>query len=87
MAFACPCATVRALGAPLPSRLPQLAVVVPGDGMADWRYEADPATSRGGAGLPRRRRLRAAMYEALARYLAAAVAVTGERASAGPAAS
>jgi len=89
MTFACPCATVRALGAPLPSRLPQLAVVVPGDGMADWRYEADPATTHAvevpgcHVGVV----FEPAMYEALARHLAAAVAATAERAAAGPPAS
>jgi len=89
MTFACPCATVRALGAPLPSRLPQLAVVVPGDGMADWRYEADPATTHAvevpgcHVGVV----FEPATYEALARHLAAAVAATAERATAGPSAS
>ena len=77
MTFACECATVRALASPLPPSLPQLAVVVPGDGMADWRYERDPATTRvvevpgchfGVVYEP-------AAYEALARHLAEAAAV------------
>jgi hypothetical protein len=80
---------VRALGAPLPSRLPQLAVVVPGDGMADWRYEADPATTHAvevpgcHVGVV----FEPAMFEALARHLAAAATAPGARAAAGPAAS
>jgi pimeloyl-ACP methyl ester carboxylesterase len=44
--FACQCATVRSLATPLPASVPQLAVVVPGDGVADWRYEADDASMR-----------------------------------------
>ena len=74
MTFACPCATVRALAEPLPASLPQLAVVVPGDGMADWRYEADPATTTvvevpgSHVGVV----YEPAMYEALARHLARA---------------
>jgi pimeloyl-ACP methyl ester carboxylesterase len=74
MTFACQCATVRAVAAPLPSSVPQLAVVARGDGLTDWRYEADPDTSPvlevrsshfGVAFQP-------SVYEALARNLAAA---------------
>jgi pimeloyl-ACP methyl ester carboxylesterase len=79
--FACQCATVRALATPLPASLPQLAIVVPGDGLADWRYQADDATTRvvevpgshfGVVFEPR-------AYEALARHLAAAAAIPIER--------
>jgi triacylglycerol lipase len=74
MTFGCQCAAVRALTTPLPSRVPQLAVVARGDGLADWRYEMDPETSRvlevrsshfGVVFEP-------AVYEALARHLTAA---------------
>ncbi|MGH7390853.1 MAG: esterase/lipase family protein [Candidatus Rokuibacteriota bacterium] len=44
--FACGCATVRSLAAPLPASLPQLAIVTRSDGLADWRYAADPETTR-----------------------------------------
>ncbi|HEY7517254.1 MAG TPA: alpha/beta fold hydrolase [Methylomirabilota bacterium] len=81
LTFACQCATVRALAAPLPSRLPQLAVVVPGDGVADWRYEADTATTRvvhvpgSHVGVV----FEPAAYAALARHLAAAATVPIDR--------
>jgi hypothetical protein len=76
MTFACQCASVRAIAAPLPASLPQLAIVVPGDGVADWRYESDSATmhvvrvpgSHVGAVFE------PAAYEALARHLARATA-------------
>jgi triacylglycerol lipase len=80
MTLACQCATVRALAAPLPASLPQLAIAAPGDGVADWRYEADPATTRtievpgSHTGVVFERRV----YEALAPHLAAAAA-TGDR--------
>jgi pimeloyl-ACP methyl ester carboxylesterase len=80
MTFACPCATVRALAAPLPASLPQLAVAAPGDGVVDWRYEADPATTRP-VEVPGSHMgvvFEPAMYEALAGHLAAAVAA-GDR--------
>lgn len=89
MTFACECATVRALAAPLPSSLPQLAIAVPGDGLVDWRYEGHAPTTRvvqvpgshfGVVFEP-------AAYEALARHLAAAAAMTAERGAVGPAAS
>jgi pimeloyl-ACP methyl ester carboxylesterase len=44
--LACDCDSVRALAAPLPASVPQLAIVSRGDGAADWRYCADPATTR-----------------------------------------
>ena len=78
MTFACQCASVRAIAAPLPASLPQLAVVVPGDGVADWRYESDAATTHvvrvpgshiGAVFEP-------VAYEALARHLARAAAGT-----------
>lgn len=89
MTFACHCPTVRALAAPLPAELPQLAIVVPGDGLVDWRYEGHAPTTRvvqvpgshfGAVFEP-------AAYEALARHLAAASAVSTARGAAGPAAS
>jgi triacylglycerol lipase len=89
MTFACQCATVRALASPLPPSLPQLAVVAPGDGMADWRYERDPATTRvvevPGChfGVVYER----AAYEALARHLAEAAAVAVDRGASGSVAS
>jgi triacylglycerol lipase len=46
LTLACDCATVRAMAAPLPAVLPQLAIVTRYDGLADWRYGADPATMR-----------------------------------------
>jgi pimeloyl-ACP methyl ester carboxylesterase len=85
MTFACQCATVSALKAPLPRTLPQLAVVVPGDGVADWRYEADPVTTQvvevpgSHVGVV----FEPAAYEALARHLAAATAARGTRGAAG----
>jgi pimeloyl-ACP methyl ester carboxylesterase len=45
LTLGCECASVRALQAPLPSDLPQLAIVTRYDGVADWRYGADPATT------------------------------------------
>ena len=89
LTFACQCATVRALAAPLPTGLPQLAITVPGDGVADWRYEAHPPTTRvvpvpgshiGAVFEP-------AAYEALASHLAAAAAAIVDRGAAGPVAS
>ena len=83
MTLACQCATVRALAAPLPASLPQLAVVAPGDGVADWRYEADPATTRmievpgSHTGVV----FEPAVYEALGRHLATAAATSGRVAS------
>jgi pimeloyl-ACP methyl ester carboxylesterase len=77
MTLACPCATVRSLAAPLPVQLPQLAIVPPGDGLVDWRYEADPATTRvvevpgSHLGVV----FEPAAYEALAQHLAAAARV------------
>ncbi len=78
MTFACQCATVRALAAPLPSSVPQLAVVVPGDGVADWRYEADPQSMRVVAvpGSHVGVVFEPAAYEALARHLASAHAAS-----------
>jgi triacylglycerol lipase len=81
MTFACQCTTVRALAAPLPASLPQLAIAAPGDGVADWRYEADPATTRvvhvpgSHLGIVFER----TVYEALARHLAEAAAARGAR--------
>ena len=89
MTFACECATVRTLVAPLPASLPQLAIAVPGDGLVDWRYEGHAPTTRvvqvpgshfGVVFEP-------AAYEALARHLAAAAATPVERDAVGPAAS
>jgi hypothetical protein len=37
---------VRALAEPLPGDLPQLAILTRHDGLADWRYCTDPATTR-----------------------------------------
>ena len=85
MTFACQCATVRALAAPLPASLPQLAVSARGDGVADWRYEADLATTRvaevdsSHLGVV----FEPAVYEALARHLAAATASVRERRATG----
>lgn len=85
LTFACECATVRALASPLPASLPQLAVAVPGDGMADWRYERDSATTRvievpgchfGVVFEP-------AAYEALAEHLAASAAAPAARGASG----
>jgi triacylglycerol lipase len=44
LTLACECVSVRALTTPLPALLPQLAIVARYDGLADWRYGADPAT-------------------------------------------
>lgn len=44
--FACPCATVRALGAELPAELPFLSIATVNDGLADWRYALDPRATR-----------------------------------------
>jgi pimeloyl-ACP methyl ester carboxylesterase len=46
LTLACDCPSVRALATPLPADLPQLAIVTRHDGLADWRYCADPATTR-----------------------------------------
>jgi pimeloyl-ACP methyl ester carboxylesterase len=82
MTFACQCASVRALSAPLPD-VPQLAVVADGDGLVDFRYEADPASTRvvhvpgshfGVVFEP-------AAYEALAQHLAAATTASARAAS------
>jgi pimeloyl-ACP methyl ester carboxylesterase len=37
LTLACDCVTVRAMAAPLPADLPQLAIVTRHDGLADWR--------------------------------------------------
>jgi hypothetical protein len=74
MTFACACPTVRALTTPLPSALPELAIVARGDGVADWRYEALPDSTRtvevpgSHVGVV----FEPAAYEALAHHLAAA---------------
>jgi triacylglycerol lipase len=87
MTFACQCATVRALAAPLPPSLPQLAIVVPGDGLVDWRYEGHAPTTRvvqvpgSHFGVVVER----TAYEALARHLAAAAVMPADRGAAGPA--
>jgi triacylglycerol lipase len=82
LTFACQCATVRALAAPLPASLSQLAIVVPGDGLSDWRYEGHAPSTRvvevpgshfGAVFEP-------VAYEALARHLAGAVAAAGREA-------
>jgi len=81
LTLACECASVRALHAPLPATMPQLAIVTPWDGFADWRYCADRATmsvvavpgSHGGLVW------NVQVYRALARHLA------GARAAARPA--
>ena len=83
LTFACQCAAVRALATPLPARLPQLSVVVPGDGLADWRYEGDAATTRviqvpgSHLGVV----FEPAAYEALARHLAEAASMARAAAS------
>lgn len=46
LTLACDCASVRALRQPPPADVPQLAVVTPHDGLADWRYCLDPSTTR-----------------------------------------
>ena len=46
LTLACDCASVRAMTTPLPAVLPQLSIVTRYDGLADWRYGADPATTR-----------------------------------------
>jgi len=85
LTLACQCATVRSLATPLPSSVPQLAVVVPGDGVADWRYEADPASMRvvevpgSHVGVV----FEPATYEALAQHLASARAASALRSVAG----
>lgn len=74
LTLACECATVRALTAPLPSTVPQLAVTAPGDGILDWRYAADRVTMQvvevpgSHTGMV----FEVTVYEALARHLAAA---------------
>jgi pimeloyl-ACP methyl ester carboxylesterase len=45
LTLACRCPSVRALQAPLPSDLPQLAIATRYDGVADWRYGVDRATT------------------------------------------
>jgi pimeloyl-ACP methyl ester carboxylesterase len=45
LTLGCECVSVRALQTPLPADLPQLAIVTRHDGVADWRYGADPATT------------------------------------------
>jgi hypothetical protein len=83
MTFACECATVRALAAPLPAGIPQLAIVARNDGLVDFRYEADRDTTRvvevpgSHLGIV----FEAAAYEALARHLGAAVAARDRVAS------
>ena len=76
MTFACGCATVRALAAPLPPTVPQLAVVAHDDGLVDCRYEADDATMRvlDVPGSHMGIAFEPIVYEALARHLAAATA-------------
>lgn len=44
--FSCGCPTVEALDRPLPADLPQLAIVTRFDGLVDWRYCMDEATTR-----------------------------------------
>ncbi|MBI1736402.1 MAG: alpha/beta fold hydrolase [Candidatus Rokubacteria bacterium] len=44
--FACDCPTVQAIDRPLPADLPQLAIVTRFDGLVDWRYCLDEATTR-----------------------------------------
>ena len=46
LTFACGCPTVRAVDRPLPADLPQLAIVTRYDGLVDWRYCLDEATTR-----------------------------------------
>ena len=89
LTFACECATVRALASPLPANLPQLAVVVPGDGLVDWRYERDPVITRvvEVPGCHFGVVFEAAAYEALARHLAGAAAVPVDRGATGSVAS
>ena len=76
MTLACECPTVRTLAKPLPATLRQLSIIAHNDGVADWRYEADPATMRvvrvpgSHLGIV----FEPAVYEALARHLATAVA-------------
>ena len=85
MTFACQCATVRALATPLPASVPQLAVVVPGDGVADSRYEADPASMQV-AEVPGSHVgvvFEPVAYEALAHHLASACAASVPRSAAG----
>lgn len=74
MTFACRCATVRALAAPPPAGIPQLAVAAHHDGLLDWRYEADRATTQV-LDVPSSHMgvvFEPAVYEALARHLASA---------------
>lgn len=83
--LACQCPSIRAVATPLPTSVPQLAVVVPGDGVADWRYEADPASMRvvevpgSHVGVV----FEPAAYEALAEHLASARAASVLRPAAG----
>jgi pimeloyl-ACP methyl ester carboxylesterase len=46
LTLACECATVRALAAPLPAHVPQIAIASRGDGLVDWRFCLDPETGR-----------------------------------------
>jgi pimeloyl-ACP methyl ester carboxylesterase len=46
LTFACGCPTVQAIDRPLPADLPQLAIVTRYDGLVDWRYCLDEATTR-----------------------------------------
>ena len=77
------------LASPLPANLPQLAVVVPGDGLVDWRYEGDRVTTRvvEVPGCHFGVVFEAAAYEALARHLAGAAAVPVDRGASGSVAS
>jgi pimeloyl-ACP methyl ester carboxylesterase len=85
MTFACQCATVRALAAPLPATVPQLAVVPHDDGLIDFRYEADRATTRvlDVPGSHMGVVFEPVVYEALAHHLASASGVRAPRTSAG----
>jgi len=89
LTFACECATVRALASPLPASVPQLAVAVPGDGMTDWRYSGDPATTRviEVPGCHFGVVFEAAAYQALAHHLAVSTAARAERGASGSVAS
>jgi hypothetical protein len=83
MTFACQCTTVRMLAAPLSGSLPQLAVAATGDGVADWRYESDPGTTRAleAPGSHMGVVFEPVVYEALARHLAAAASAARSVAS------
>jgi pimeloyl-ACP methyl ester carboxylesterase len=78
LTLGCDCASVCALQAPLPSDLPQLAIATRHDGVADWRYGVDPATTgtvhvtASHVGLV----LNPAAYRAVALHLAAASPAT-----------